>query len=260
MLSIIRYTLITATRDWLFVGIMLMVFSAVGISVFLGSNALSEQGYMIASYLSASVRVIVITGLVLFVCFHVRRSFENKEIELILSKPVSRTTFITSYFLGFAALAFVVVFPIIILLVCLEQIEMVWADMIGVLVWGMSLYLESLIMMAFAFFSALFLRSAVLAVLLCSGFYFLSRIFGFFLISIHNPMSLMKTGMIGHYGEKLLSFIGILLPRLDMFSKSEWVVYGIDSSEKIAIFMLWSVVYIPLLLAMACFDLSRKQF
>ena len=257
---ITRYTMITATRDWLFLGILIMVMIAAGLSVFFGSNALAEQSHMIASYLSASTRGIIITGLVLFVCFNIRRSFENKEIELMLSKPISRTSFVFSYFIGFSALSFVIICPLVMLIILLEQVELLQADLVGVLVWGVSLYLESLIMMAFAFFAALFFKSAISSVFLCIGFYLLSRMFGFFLISVHNPMSLMRSGDIGYYGERILYYISIFLPRLDMFAKSEWVVYGIGHAEQISVFMVSAVIYIPLILYMACFDLLRKQF
>ena len=43
MQPIIRYILLTASRDWLFLGLMILIVIAAGISMFLGSTALSEQ-------------------------------------------------------------------------------------------------------------------------------------------------------------------------------------------------------------------------
>ncbi|ETN98296.1 GTPase [Reticulomyxa filosa] len=82
-------------------------------------------------------------------------------------------------------------------------------------------------MVALAFFSALILTSAVSSVLFCFAFYFLSRIYGYFLISINNPYSTTKGSKIAYIAEKTLEFIGIFFPRFDMFSKSEWLIYGV---------------------------------
>jgi hypothetical protein len=100
----------------------------------------------------------------------------------------------------------------------------------------------------------------VTSVLATFAFYFMSRIFGFFLISMHNPVSLGHSTLIGKISEQILSIIGIFLPRLDMFSKSEWLVYGIEDFDLYLLFLASSAVYIPLLVAVGAFDFVRKQF
>lgn len=260
MSSIIRYTLLTAIRDWLFMGIFLLILISVVFSAFLGNTSLVEQKEMTAAYIAGTTRIITITGLILFVCFHVRRSFENKEVELILSRPISRSSFIIGYFLAFATLAFAIALPIISLLYALDCIGYITLNTKGLFIWGVSLYLETLIMISLSFFAALLMRSAVTSVMFCFGFYFLARIFGYFLISINNPASVMKSSTIGSFSEKLLDVMGVLFPRLDMLSKSEWLIYGIESQERIGLFLSASVIYIPIILLMSIFDFSRKQF
>ena len=98
MQPIIRYILLTASRDWLFLGLMILIVIAAGISMFLGSTALSEQSLMQVAYISGSARLILIIGMILFICFHIRRSFDNREIEFNLSRPISRSKFVLAYF------------------------------------------------------------------------------------------------------------------------------------------------------------------
>ena len=130
----------------------------------------------------------------------------------------------------------------------------------GVIFWGISFYFEALVVIAFSFFAALILKSAVFAVMSTFAFYFISRLIGFFLISITNPVSTMRSTALGYYSEKVLHSIGMLLPRLDMFSKSEWLIYGMDDLGQYTMFLVSSVVYIALILTMALYDFVRKQF
>jgi hypothetical protein len=60
--------------------------------------------------------------------------------------------------------------------------------------------------------------------------------------------------------ELILMFTSILLPRLDLFAKSSWLIYGVTDVEDWFIVPIQSMIYIPLLLLMAIFDFRRKQF
>jgi len=266
--SIIRYTLLTAMRDWLYLGIMVLVICSIFLSVFLGSTAISEQGKMSIAYIGGSVRMITIIGLILFVCFHVRRSFENKEIELVLTRPISRVQFVLLYYTGFAVLALTLIIPIIAIMylavynfqyVDFSQDELKIATD-GMVLWSISFFFETLIVIAFSFFAALILESAVFAVLSTFSFYFISRVMGFFLVSIANPASTMHSSALGYYAEKILYGIGMLLPRLDMFSRSEWLIYGLSDVNQYLLFLGSSLVYISFIMTMALFDFVRKQF
>jgi len=260
MNSIIRYTLLTATRDWLYLGILLLSLGSIFLSTFLGGTAVVEQGLMSMAYMGGSCRMIMAIGLVLFVCFHVRRSFDNKEVELILTKPISRTSFVLAYYLAFAILSFSMVLPLMLLFLFMIKIGYVWGSYSGVLFWGMSFYFETLILIGFAFFASLILESAVSSVLGTFAFYFLGRIFGFFLISINNPISLTHSTSWGKFTEQVLNVIGVFLPRLDMFAKSEWLTYGVMDYQQFLMFFITSAIYIPLLITMAVFDFIRKEF
>ncbi len=260
MKSIIKYTLLTALRDWLFLGIFLLVMTSIALSIFLGNTAIAEQGMMSAAYIGGTARIIVIIGLTLFVCFHVRRSFENKEVELILTRPISRNKFIISYFIGFMVLTLITIAPIIFTLYILNIVGLITINVQGLLLWGVSFYFEASTVLALAFFSALILSSAVSSVLFCFAFYFLARIFGFFLISINNPTSIAKSSKLSNMMEQVLNVIGIIIPRFDMVTKSEWLIYSLGDIKQISLFLLSVLLYIPFILAMALFDFSRKQF
>jgi ABC-type transport system involved in multi-copper enzyme maturation permease subunit len=257
MISIIRYTLITALRDFLFIGLLGVILLAMFVSSFLGATAISEQDQMTISYLAGTSRLILIIGLVLFVCFHVKRSFDNKEIEVILSKAISRTSFIFSYWLAFALLSLLVTIPVTVFVFIFTK-----PNIVGLFYWGVSLVCEGVMIIAFALVSSLIMRSAVASALSTLCFYFLSRMMGFFIAAIHNPFNtnIPSDHVLNWLSEWVLLLVSTILPRLDLFGKTSWLIYGISNISDILIFPLQSLIYIPLMLLMAIFDFKRKQF
>jgi len=49
-----------------------------------------------------------VVGIVLFCCFYMRRSFETKEVEFLLSRPLSRMTFLFSHAAAYIVLSLAV--------------------------------------------------------------------------------------------------------------------------------------------------------
>ncbi len=135
MNSLIRYVLLTAVRDWLFIGLFMILIFTCFISVFLGSTALSEQASMQLAFLVASSRMILVIGLVLFICFHIRRSFENREIEFLISRPIGRSTLLFSYFFSFIILSFILLLPIILFIYFFFK-----PNLAGLSLWSFSIF------------------------------------------------------------------------------------------------------------------------
>lgn len=243
----VRYILLTAQRDSIFIGLAAAIIFGCYIAFFLGSTALTEGEQMSLVYAAGVSRMIVILGLIIFVAFHIRRSFENKEIDQMIVRPVSRERFIISYWMGFSIVAlFFVAFTSLIL-------YFLSPDVYGLMYWALSLLAESLIIVSLVMAASLILRSTVVAVLLCIGFYVLSRMAGFLLIIVTKPGS---DGLANGTFEQ----ISKLVPRLDFFSKTEWLVYGVGQWNEVHLFLAQAAIYIGLLLAIAIVDFKRKQF
>ncbi len=83
---------------------------------------------------------------------------------------------------------------------------------------------------------------------------------GFFMIAMDNPASLMTGGKFGDILEFAMRAISTIIPRLDLFAKSEWLIYGITNQPDLWVFPAQAIVFILLLLAVAVFDFKRKQF
>lgn len=253
MLTTIKYILITALRDKLFVGLFVAMFVVFGLSVFLGNTALVEEDGSIDAYIGASSRLILSIGLIVFVCFHVRTAFDNKEIELLLSRPISRKSFVIAYWMGFAVVATILIMSLVATMFLFLNISKG-----GLIYWSVGLLMESYLVVAFALFASLILRSAVSSVLLCFGFYVMSRMMGFFLYIVDQPN--MFKGMLGAVTEKLLVIVSALLPRLDLYADTKWLIYSAVNDTSYYWFLGQTAIYIPFLLTMAVIDFKRKQF
>jgi ABC-type transport system involved in multi-copper enzyme maturation permease subunit len=248
----IRYILLTAMRDWLFWVLLIGVLFAASISGLLGSTAFIESREMTVTYASGSARVMLMLGLIVFVCFHIRSAFDTKEIDVILSRPISRANLVIAYWLGFMLVAAILMLPIIIVIGLIGA-----PNMHGFAIWSASLFMEASVVVSLALFSAFALRSAVTSVLVCMGLYVVSRMMVFFVMTAENPMfsNLKYIGL-----RFLLQAISTVVPRLDFFGKSEWLVYGVKSAQDWQLFILQAMIFVPLLLVASILDFKRKQF
>lgn len=252
MLTSIRYILITALRDWLFVGLLAAILIATGIAGVLGSTAFLEQKSMTLAFAAGASRIILMVGLIVFTCFHIRAAFDTKEIDVILSRPISRANLVIAYWLGFALVALLLTLPVIALLgiIGVESVS-------GFAGWSLSLLLETLLVVALALFASLTMKSAVASVVGCMGFYVLSRMMAFFVFTSNSGMvagakfAVLKWALIA---------ISTIVPRLDFFAKSTWLVYGFDSPRDWEVFVLQAAIFLPILLLASIADFKRKQF
>ncbi|MDX2074473.1 MAG: hypothetical protein SFX19_08955 [Alphaproteobacteria bacterium] len=252
MYTNIRYILLTAMRDWLFWVLLAGVLSAASIAGLLGSTAFLETQEMTITYAAGSSRVMLMLGLIVFVCFHIRSAFDTKEIDVILSRPISRGTLIVAYWLGFMLVACILLLPIVAVVGLIGV-----PNKTGFFYWALSLLMEAGVVVSLALFSAFALRSAVTSVLGCMGLYVVSRMMVFFVMTAENPMF---NNIQYIWLRFLLQGISSLVPRLDFFGKSEWLIYGLKTGTEWHLFAIQAVIFVPLLLVAAIMDFKRKQF
>ena len=253
MKIILRYIFLTAVRDWLFLGLLICLFFAFGLSAFISNAALSEQLQMQLALFGGTSRLIISFGMILFICFHIHRSFETRETLYIMSKNISRYEFITAYWLGFNFITLLLLIPVFILMLFLK------ANTFGLIEWSISLWLELLIISTFAIISSLILKSAVSSVLGTSGFYLMSRLMGFFSANIAFSYENRFDKIFTNTSYFLMRILSILFPRLDLFAQTKLLVYGSENSIFTTI-IIQSVIYILIMLCIAFYDFRKKEF
>ncbi len=253
MKSIFKYIILAGLRNRLYIGLFITIIIAFSLSIFLGSTTLIEQQQATASYVAGSSRIILIIGMILFVCLNISHAFENKEIEFILSKGISREKFILSYLIGFLFSAFLILIPLLIAILILTS-----SNKIGLAIWSLSLLSELLITISFALLASLLLKNSFSAIISSFSFYLISRMMGIFVMAINLPKNFSEAK--NHLFASLLKFISAIFPRLDLFSQSSWLNYGINDTAALKIILWQSIIYIPLLIFMSFHDFKKKQF
>ncbi len=254
MFSNIRYVLLTATRDRLFFALLLGILAAAYVSSVLGSTAMLETQQMTISFTAASARVIIMVGLIVFIGFHMRNAFDAREIDVLLSRPISRTSLVLSYWLGFIAVGTLLVIPTLAVIAYVGIL-----NTSGYLLWALSLVLETWLVVTIALFASLTIKSGVGTVLASLAIYAVSRMMGFFIATTKTGV-LFDAENINLSARYLMRGISMVVPRLDFFAKSQWLIYGPKSYDDLWLFLMQAVVFIPLLLTAAIIDFKRKQF
>ncbi len=250
--TLVSYIIATALRDRLFLAFLVMTALAAGVGMFLGGAAIVEKRELSIVYVATATRLIMVVGLVLFVCFYLRRSFESREVELMLSRPLSRTAFVLAHVISFILLALVATAIATIVVGAVARPEAQ-----ALLRWSLSLWLECCIMVLTALFFSLALTSAVANVLACFGFYVLARMIGL-LTGI--AQSTTADSPVLHFVGQAMEAISIFIPRLDLFGQTSWLIYGVGGEVGLSVIVLLALVYAPLIVAASVFDMKRWQF
>lgn len=268
---LVKFVLTAALRDKLVMTLVLMILVGAGVSVFLGSSGVTEQESFALVFGAGGLRFLGVIGLVLFVCFYMRRAFETKEVEFLLSRPISRMTFLFSHALAFTVLALVVTAVVTLAVSFLGK-----PNLGGLTTWGISIGVENILMTVSALFFSMVLSSAAGAALATLGFYVLCRLIGMLIgIAAQPPENIMIALL-----NNLMDVISVVIPRLDLMGQTSWLVYGVEGAGGIALtdkagaytqglldllgvhgFMLvQGGVFMALLLAAAAFDFARREF
>lgn len=253
MQAIARYILLIALRDRLFLGMVIGVIAVSYLSYVLGSTALAEEAETAITLAAGSSRLIIMFGLMVFVCFHIHLAFDSREMDVQVARPISRTTLVLGYFAGFAVIAFALCLPLMMVLALMQPVS--WS---GFAAYGISLYGEALMVTCFAMFAAFTLKSAVNAVLAACAFYVLSRLMGFFLIMLFNH-AVFASKILHQLSSGAVDIASYAVPRLDFFAQSAWLHYGAENHDWL-LFGAQSLIFIPLLVCATMLDIRRKAF
>ena len=254
MRTTLKYLFLTAIRDRLFVSMMVALGLAALACSFLGDKTVVEENETAAALIGFASRLIVIGGLVLFVSVHVRRTFENREILLLLSRPMSRLGVVLAYWASFSAIALLIVLPAAALVWLVGQ-----PGLAGLALWAASLALEAMLMVAFALFFSLTIGSVVASAAGALGFYILARGIGVFTAIATGEFRNATTGF-DQGVNQAIGYVAWVVPRLDLFGQSSWLVHGAPEPAMIALIGAQAVIYTALIVTAAAFDFERKRF
>ena len=248
---LIKYVLMAALRDRLIIALIVILLIASSLSIFFGGSAVIEKDQFTLIFVGASLRLISVLGLVLFSTFFVTKSFDNKDIEFLLSRPIGRLSLIFSYSIGCMILA------LFISVASAATVIAVSPHLVsdGHVIWSLSILIENIIMVNVALFFAMYMSSAATASLVTLCAYILSRMMGQFL-------GIIDSNLVDGQGmyAMITQFVSVIMPRLDLLGQTSWLVYGADDTISLVAIVLQGVIFSFLVLMAASLDFVRRQF
>ena len=247
---LVRYVLTAAFRDKVFISFLAIVALGVSLSIFMGSAAVIEREEFTAVFAAGGLRIAAVLGLVLFIVFYIRKSFDHKDIDFLLSRPVGRVTYIFGHSLALSILS---IFIGGIIFIATSLIASFAGEFsMGHVLWSFSVLSELIIIANAALFFSMVLPSATMAALAVFALYVLSRMMG----------QLLGALAYGH-GEKLepiFNVISIFVPRLDLMGQTSWLIYGAEGQVGFGFIAVQLIVFSALFTLASITDLLRRQF
>ncbi|MBL4805250.1 MAG: hypothetical protein JKY71_10325 [Alphaproteobacteria bacterium] len=250
---LIQYILKAAIRDRLLLGVSLLLVMAVCMSMFMGSAAVSEQDQFAAVFAAGSIRLLNAIGLTLFIVFFIRRCFEMRDIEFMLSRPIGRLKLVLTYSAGFSVIAALLALLSGLCVIALSP--HMFSE--GHILWTLSLIVENIIIANVALFFSMILTSAASCAFACLGYYVLARMSAELLGVVSSGKYIFDS----HWLELALQTISaLMLPRLDLLTQTSWLVYGLEDTVGLAFVLSQGAIYSALAICAALLDMRYRQF
>lgn len=248
-LAIARYTALEAlrTRTAISAGAMLLLLFAA--SFFIREIAIADSHRLQTTFLGATSRLACVFIASLFIISAVVREFNDKGHLLLLSQDLSRAQYAVGKFLG-------LLLPVGLMCLAAGALTGLLAGLTPASSWTLALVLEVTLMAAISLFCALSLRQVLPAAMLASGFYLLARAISDIQLIAHASLS-GGDGAGQHFMARAVDGLALLLPRLDTFAASQWLVDG--AARDLVAMTLQTLLYGALALTAATIDLFRRE-
>jgi len=232
---------------WLW--LTLLATAAVGAAaLFARALALAEAGEVTLAFAAPLARLSAVAIVVLSTVASVVRERSERSLHLALAAPVSRTAWILGKAGGFAALAagtgLLLAVPVI-----------VAAPGLPAVAWTASLVLELVLVACVSLAIASVLGQVAPAAAACLAFYALARVMNVVMLLGSHASDYSDLGLFA----PVVRSVGAVIPRLDLFTRTDWLLWAPPDASAAATVGVQALVYIGLALAAAVIDLRRAS-
>lgn len=248
-LAIAGSTVTEALRSRLAWLLAALVLGAVGLAGFVQAVVPTESRETQAALLGGVLRLASVGLVAVFAVTSLVREQQDRQADVLIALPQPRAAWLLGRLAGFFVVA---LFPAVLA----GLLAAFLAPLPQAALWAFSLLCESWIVAAFALFCTLTLQHALPALCATAGFYVLARSTA--------ALQLLGQGSSPDLGQRFIAHatdaLAFVLPRLDGFVRSEWLMYRMGDWPDLAFVAGQTAVYLPLLAGAALFDLSRREY
>ncbi|MBF0582688.1 MAG: ABC transporter permease [Magnetococcales bacterium] len=252
LLTIARLTLLETWRNRLPWAVLWLVALGWGLAAFLNEAAVTESVEMQSALLGALFRLEAVFLVSVTAIAGAAREFQDRLLELLLALPMPRVVHFLGRLAGYslaAALVAAVFGAALLPFVPVEQ----------AVLWTLSLLGELILMTALGLVLVLTLSQLPLALTVAMAFYLLARSIGALILMAAGPLP-GHTSLIGQWEGTLLTVLSWLLPDLERFTPTAWLVYHTGHWQELGSILLETVVYLLFIMGVGLFDLYRKNY
>ena len=245
-----KYTALEALRTRVPATALLTLVLLVCASLFVRELAVTEAARFQITFYAAAARLCAVFLTSVYVLASISREFNDKGLEVVLALDVPRSHYICGKLAGFmlAALliAMVVALPLWVL-----------APTAAALMWTVSLVIELALVAALSLFCVVTFSQLLPAAGFVAAFYLLARSIDAMRLMSTHPISGADTPS-QQVMTALIETLGYLLPALDHWTATTWLVDVAPESSVLAGIALQGFIYLALLTCAALFDFHRR--
>ena len=250
-LTLARYTFVEALHGRIAMAAAVLIAGALGLGRFVVELALTDTAAIRALSLAWIFRIAAVFLMASFAASSVVRDQNEKHLELLLALPTPRASYLMGKWLGCVAAA-----ALLALMFGLPlAFDMPWQ---GVAAWSVSLWLELVVITGASLLCALTFHQLVASLAAVAAFYTLSRVMGAVLAIGASAVAPVDSPAFD-WSTRVLHGISMLLPRLDLFTRSQWLLDGAASAHDLGVVAIQAATTSVLLLLAALIDLTRKS-
>lgn len=251
MAAIARCTVLEAWRGRLPWVMAALAAAAAGIAGFASRLALAEGGLQQTALLGALLRLACAGTIAAFAVMSVLRETHGRGLQLVMAMALPRGAYVAAKFAGLAALAAPMAAASGLLLAVVAAPQQT-------VLWSLSLLCELWLAAGLGLLCALALAHPLPALAASLGFYLLARTAA--ALQLAAQQSLQPDDAMRRWLALVFDAITALLPRLDLYARASWLMYGDGSWTALAAIAGQTAIYVALLGAVALFDLRRREW
>ncbi|MCG3202947.1 MAG: hypothetical protein NFCOHLIN_02833 [Gammaproteobacteria bacterium] len=250
--TIAWFTALEARRGRLLRLMAATLLAAFLLSEIAAAAAVTESNAIRLAFLAATLRVAAVFLIASFIAGSITREQADKGSEMVLSLPLPRYVYYLGKLAGFAVIAVVIV-ALYAALVALHS------PFTQTLLWACSLLCELLVIVALTLLCSFTFAQVPVILSAVAAFYLLSRTMEAIRLMSRGPL-VDTTEPSSRLIAGIVDGIAYVLPNLDRFTPTEWLIYHSGGIGELAGIAAQSAIYLALLIAAGLFDLYRRNF
>jgi hypothetical protein len=223
---------------------------ALVLAAFLSSVALTEGLELRVAVVAALLRACAVFLMATHVAASVQREIDDKGLEQMLSLPLPRAVHYLGRLAGFVACG-------ALLALAFAAPLALWVPPAPLALWTVSLALECALVAATALFFSMGLGQIVGAISATLALYLLGRTISAMQAIATGPLA--EQSLPGRLAGHVVDAVAFLLPRLDLVTRGEWLLYGVPQGSLYAGALAGLAGYTLLVAAAGLVDFYRRS-